>query len=83
MDQEEDLELGDESGKLVFLNHINKQRKIPRSSKRKSIKKSFEKMMETKDKLRALSKKNLLKQSRRKNPEKKFTKKLENTRRKA
>ena len=74
LDQEEDLELGDESGKLVFLNHINKQRKIPRSSKRKSIKKSFEKMMETKDKLRALSKKNLLKQSRRKNPEKIYKK---------
>ena len=34
-------------------------------------------MMQTKDKLRALSKKNLLKQSRRKNPGKKFIKKLE------
>ena len=48
--------------KLVFLNHINKQRKIPRNSKKKSIKKkSFEKMMQTKDKLRALSKKKPLK----------------------
>ena len=37
LDQEEDLELGDESGKLVFLNHINKQTKIPRNNKRKSI----------------------------------------------
>ena len=34
-------------------------------------------MMETKDKLRALSKKNLLKQSRRKILKKKFTKKFE------
>lgn len=49
--------------KLVFLNHINKQTKIPRNSKRKSI--NPLKMMETKDKLRASSK-NLLKQSRRK-----------------
>ena len=65
--------------KLVFLNHINKQTKIPRNSKRKSI--NPLKMIETKDKLRASSK-NLLKQSRRKIL-KKFTKKLENTRRKA
>ena len=39
LDQEEDLELGDETGKIVFLNHINKQRKIPKkNSKKKSIK---------------------------------------------
>ena len=43
LDQEEDLELGDESGKIVFLNHINKQTKIPRNSKKKSIKNPLKK----------------------------------------
>ncbi|WP_282955711.1 hypothetical protein [Methanobrevibacter oralis] len=36
LDQEEDLELGDESGKIVFLNHINKQTKIPKKTVRKN-----------------------------------------------
>ena len=63
--------------KLVFLNHINKQTKIPKkkNSKKKSI--NPLKMIETKDKLRASSK-NLLKQSRRKSW-KKFTKNLKHS----
>ena len=37
LDQEEDLELGDESGKISVPESINKQTIIPRNSKRKSI----------------------------------------------
>ena len=73
LDQEEYLELGDESGKLVFLNHINKQTKIPRNSKKKSIKNPLKKWWRPKINWE-LQVKKPLKTIQKKNPEKIYKK---------